>query len=209
VGLSSATADVSGVVTFTFDDPATRNSLSLSDLSALLDGLYVLGPECRAVVFTGGGDAFSSGANRTQMADPANIERATVLVHRLLDRLDALEVPVVARVNGLAFGAALALAVAADVAIADEDARFGFPEVRFGMVAEPAIAACRRRVSEGVLRDLFLTGRQFTGAEAAAVGLVNRAVPAAELDAAVNDVLTDLISGDPKAIAATRRLLRG
>ena len=208
MGLNSATADVSGVVTFTFDDPATRNSLSLGDLSTLLDGLYVLGPECRAVVLTGAGGAFSSGANRTQMADPANIERATVLVHRLLDRLDALEVPVVARVNGLAFGAALALAAAADVAIADEDARFGFPEVRFGMVAEPAIAACRRRVSEGVLRDLFLTGRQFTAAEAAAVGLVNRAVPAASLDSAVNAVLTDLISGEPKAIAATRRLLR-
>jgi methylglutaconyl-CoA hydratase len=208
VGLSSVTADVGGVVSFVFDDPATRNSLTLSDLSALLDGLYVLGPECRAVVLTGAGDTFCSGANRQQMADPANIERASVLVHRLLDRLDAIEVPVVARVNGPAFGAGVALAATADIAIAAEDARFGFPEVRFGMVAEPAIAACRRRVSEGVLRDLFLTGRQFTGAEAADVGLVTRAVPAAELDVAVNDVLTDLLQGDPKAIAATRRLIR-
>jgi methylglutaconyl-CoA hydratase len=77
------------------------------------------------------------------------------------------------------------------------------------MVAEPAITACRRRVPEGVLRDLFLTGRQFTGAAAASLGLLNRAVPAADLDGAVNDVLTDLIQGDPKAIAATRRVIRG
>jgi methylglutaconyl-CoA hydratase len=209
VGLSSATADVGGVVTFVFDDAATQNALTLADLSALLDGLYVLAPECRAVVLTGAGDTFSSGADRNQMADPANIERASVLIHRLLDRLDALEVPVVARVNGSAFGAGLALAVAADVAVVADDARLGFPEVRFGMVAEPAIRACRRRVSEGVLRDLFLTGRQFNGAEAAALGLVNRAVPAADIDAVANDVLTDLIQGDTKAIAATRRVIRG
>src|SRR5262249_47594308 len=109
VGLSSATADVGGVVTLTFDDPASRNSLTLADLSALLHGLSVLGPECRAVVLTGAGDTFSSGANRTEMAVAANIERASALMDQLLARIDALEVPLVARVNGAAFGAGLAL----------------------------------------------------------------------------------------------------
>lgn len=201
--------DARGVLTLTFDDPRTRNALSLDVLSNLLDRLYLVGGDCRVVVLTGAGTTFSSGADRGEIADPANIERAGKLVLDLLARLDSLEVPVVARVNGAAFGSGLALVAAADIAVAADGARFGFPEVRFGMVAEPAIAACRRRVPEGALLDLFLSGRQFDTAEAASFGLVAHTAPPELLDGAVESVVADLLIGDRAAIAATRRLIRG
>lgn len=207
MGLGSE-QDAAGVLTLTFDDPDTRNALSLRALDALLDQLYLIGPECRVLVLTGAGGTFSSGADRRELSDPDNVHRASKLVSELLARLDALEVPVVARVNGPAFGAGLALVAAADLSVAVEDARFGFPEVRFGMVPGPALAAASRRMGETPVRDLFLTGRQFSGTEAARFGLITRAVPAAELDAAVDAVVFDLLLGERAALAATKRLLR-
>jgi methylglutaconyl-CoA hydratase len=207
MGLGSE-QDAHGVLTLTFNDPPTRNALSLDVLANLLDRLYLIDADTRVVVLTGAGATFSSGANRGEIAEHANVERASALMNQLLARLDALEVPVVARVNGPAFGAGLALVAASDIAVAAEDALFGFPEVRFGMVAGPALSAAARRMGETALRDLFLTGRQFLGAEAAKLGLVARAVPADSLEAEVEAVLADLLLGDRAALAETRRLMR-
>jgi enoyl-CoA hydratase/carnithine racemase len=200
-----------GVIRVVLDDPTTRNALSVARLRELSETLAGLGedPAVRAVVLTGAGTTFSSGADRGELGDPAKLAELARLTEQATYRLAALPQPVVARVNGPAFGAGLALVAACDLAFAADTAQFAFPEVRFGLVAGPAITACRPRLTDTAMLDLFLTGRPFDAAEAAACGLLTRVVPAAELDACVDAALSALISGDATALAATKRAIRG
>jgi enoyl-CoA hydratase/carnithine racemase len=202
--------DDRGVVTCTVDDAPTRNALGTA---ALLEIDRVLAdvaadPSVRVLVLTGAGTVFSSGADRSELGDPALIESSTRLLAQILTRIDESPVPVVGRVNGAAIGAGLAIAAATDIAIAAEDAFFVLPEVRFGLVPGPAAAACAARMGQTAGLDLMLTGRRFGAPEAARLHLVARAVPRDELDAAVGAVVADLLAGDAAALGATRRLVR-
>lgn len=206
----AVTRDDRGVVTCTVDDAPTRNALGTA---ALLDIDRVLAevaadPSVRVLVFTGAGAVFSSGADRSELGDPALIESSTRLLTQILTRIDESPVPVVGRVNGAAIGAGLAIAAAADIAIAAQDAFFVLPEVRFGLVPSPAAAACAARMGQAAALDLMLTGRRFGAPEAGRLHLVARVVPGDELDAAVDAVIADLLAGDAEALAATRRLVR-
>jgi enoyl-CoA hydratase/carnithine racemase len=204
------TRDDRGVVTCTVDDAPTRNALgtaALRDLDQALAGLAA-DPSVRVVVLTGAGTVFSSGADRSELGDPALIESSTRLLGQILTRIEDSPAPVVARVNGAAIGAGLAIAAAADIAVAAEEAFFVLPEVRFGLVAGPAAAACLTRTGQTAGLDLLLTGRRFSAAEAARLHLVTAVVPRAGLDAAVDAVITDLLQGDPMALRATRQLVR-
>jgi enoyl-CoA hydratase/carnithine racemase len=202
--------DDRGVVTCTVDDAPTRNALGTA---ALLDLDRVLAevttdPSARVVVLTGAGSVFSSGADRSELGDPALIEASTRLLTQILTRIDQSPVPVVCRVNGAAIGAGLAIAAAADIAVAADDAFFVLPEVRFGLVPGPAAAACVARMGQTAGLDLMLTGRRFGALEAARLHLLARVVPRGELDAAVGAVIADLLAGDAAALGATRRLVR-
>ncbi|WP_236787777.1 enoyl-CoA hydratase/isomerase family protein [Amycolatopsis sp. GM8] len=204
----SRTRDARGVVTFTFDDAPTRNALGstvLADLDRALAGVAE-DAGVRVVVFTGAGTTFSSGADRSELDDPAAVAAATSLLASILERIEASPVPVVARVNGAAYGAGLAIAAAADISVATADGFFGLPEVRFGLVAGPAAAACVGRLGPTAALDFLLTGRRFDADEA--VGLFTAVVPRAQLDAVVERRVADLVDGDYRALAATRRLVR-
>lgn len=203
------TRDSRGVVNLTVDDAPTRNALGTAVLGDLDHALAAVAEDAvaRVVVFTGAGTTFSSGADRSELDDPAAVAAATSLLSSILTRIEDSPVPVVARVNGAAFGAGLAIAAAADISIATADAVFGLPEVRFGLVAGPAATACVGRMGPTAALDLFLTGRRFTAAEAGS--LFTAVVPRAELDAAVEERVADLLAGDCQALAATRRLVRG
>jgi enoyl-CoA hydratase/carnithine racemase len=204
------TRDDRGVATYTVDDAPTRNALgtaALRDLDQALAGLAA-DPSVRVVVLTGAGTVFSSGADRSELADPALIESSTRTLTQLLTRIDESPTPVVGRVNGAAIGAGLAIAAAADIAVAAEEAFFVLPEVRLGLVPGPAAAACLARMGQTAGLDLMLTGRRCTAAEAARLHLVTTVVPRAGLDAAVDAVITDLLQGDPTALRVTRQLVR-
>jgi methylglutaconyl-CoA hydratase len=204
------TTDERGVATYTFDHAPTRNALGTTALRELDQTLASLAedPSVRVVVLTGTGTVFSSGADRSELGDPAAVEAATELLSSVLTRIEDLPVPVVCRVNGAAFGASLALVAAADIAVAASDAVFGLPEVRFGLVAGPAAAACVARMGQTAGLDLLLTGRRFGADEASQLRLIASVVARDELDAAVEAVLTDLLLGDRAALRATRRLVR-
>jgi enoyl-CoA hydratase/carnithine racemase len=204
------TRDDRGVATYTVDDAPTRNALgtaALRDLDQALAELAV-DPSVRVIVLTGAGTVFSSGADRSELGDRGLIDSSTRLLSQILTRIERSPAPVVARVNGAAIGAGLAIAAAADIAIAAEEAFFVLPEVRFGLVAAPAAAACLARMGQTAGLDLLLTGRRCAAAEAARLHLVAAAVPRADLDAAVAAVITDLLEGDPMALRATRQLVR-
>jgi hypothetical protein len=182
---SGLTRDERGVATYTVDDAPTRNALSTAVLREIDRALATLADDTsvRVVVFTGAGTTFSSGADRSELGDPATIETTTSLLASILHWIEASPVPVLARVNGAAFGAGLAIAAAADISIATSDAVFGLPEVRFGLVAGPAAAACLGRMGQAAGLDLLLTGRRFgaersghraAGSVASLVGLAER-----------------------------------
>jgi enoyl-CoA hydratase/carnithine racemase len=130
-----------GVVTYTVDDAATRNALSIAVLEHIDRTLTELAEDSsvRLILFTGAGTVFSSGADRAELGDPVTIERTTALLSSILTQIDESRVPVVARVNG---GARLTIAAAADTTIDSTDAIFGLPEVRVSLVAGPAAASC-------------------------------------------------------------------
>jgi len=207
---SALARDERGVVTYTLDDPATRNAMStrvLADLDRTLSGLAE-DPSVRVIVFTGAGSTFSSGADRSELGDPATIEKTTALLSSILTRIDESPVPVVCRVNGAAFGAGLAVVAAADISIAADDAVFGLPEVRFGLVAGPAAAACMARIGQTAALDLLLTGRRFGAREADRMHLLSAVVERSVLDETVERRVAELLLGDYDALAATRRLAR-
>lgn len=202
--------DARGVVTFTLDDAPTRNALSVAVLGELDQALAELAHDLsvRALVLAAKGSAFSSGADRTEVTDPDLVRTATALLSSILTRIDEAPFPVLCRVNGAAFGAALAIVSAADISVAVSDAVFGFPEVRFGLVAAPAAAAFVRRAGEAAGLELLLTGRRFDAAEAARLGVIAQAVAPDALDVALESSVADLLLGDRAAIAATKQVVR-
>jgi methylglutaconyl-CoA hydratase len=186
---SGATRDGRGVVTYTVDEPATRNALNTQVLQDIDDTLRNLvgDPSVRAIVMTGAASTFSSGADRAELADPVLIGRTTHLLTSVLTRIDDSSVPVVCRVNGAAFG---------------------LPEVRFGLVAGPAAAACLGRIGQTAALDVLLTGRRFGSVEAERMHLLAKVVDRNELDTAVEQCIVELLLGDPDALTATRRMVR-
>ncbi|HEY4024505.1 MAG TPA: enoyl-CoA hydratase-related protein [Pseudonocardiaceae bacterium] len=207
---SGATRDERGVVTYTVNEPATHNALSTRVLQDIDDTMGTLAGDAsvRVIVVTGAATTFSSGADRAELADPATIGRTTDLLSSILSRIDESPAPVVCRVNGAAFGAGLAIMAAADISIASDDAVFGLPEVRFGLVAGPAAAACIARIGQTAALDVLLTGRRFGAAEAEQMHLLAKVVGRDELDAAVEHCIAELLLGHPDAVTATRRMVR-
>jgi enoyl-CoA hydratase/carnithine racemase len=204
------TRDDRGVATYTVADAPTRNALGSAVLQDIDRALAELAadPSVRVIVVTGAGTVFSSGADRSELGDPALIEMSTQLLGQILSRIEDSPVPVVCRVNGAAIGAGLAIAAAADIAVAVEDAFFVLPEVRFGLVPGPAAAACLSRMGQTAGLDLLLTGRRLGAAEACGLHLIAAVVPRDDLDAGVGAVIADLLQGDRAALGATRRLVR-
>jgi methylglutaconyl-CoA hydratase len=207
---SGLTLDERGVATYTIDEAATRNALSTSVLEDIERALMALkhDPVVRVVVFTGAGGVFSSGADRAELGDPTTIDRTTRLLSSVLALIDDSAVPVVGRVNGAAFGAGLAILAAADISIASDDAVFGLPEVRFGLVAGPAAAACLGRIGQTAALDVLLTGRRFGAAEAERMHLLAKVVGRDELDGTVEQCIAELLLGDTDAVTTTRRMVR-
>lgn len=170
-------------------------------------------PSVRVVVLRSTGRHFSAGADLKWMKrmGAAGAEENMADAGRLADALEAVAhcpKPVVARVQGAALGGGLGLACAADVVVASEAARFGFTEVRLGLL--PAVIAPHvlRAVPPGLARALFLTGERFDARRALSLGLVHRVVAPADLDEELDRVVADLLEGSPEAQAAVKRLLR-
>ena len=187
---SGLAIDERGIATYTIDEASTRNALSTWVLEDIEHNLAVLNrdPKVRAVLLTGAGEVFSSGADRSELADAAKVDEATRLLCSVLTLIDESTIPVICRINGPAFGAGLAMVAAADVCVAVREAVFGLPEVRLGLVAGPAAAACLGRIGQASALDVLLTGRRFTSTDAHQMQLVARVVERAQLDPTVEGV---------------------
>jgi methylglutaconyl-CoA hydratase len=199
-----------GVARITMDHPATRNALSGAMIDELLAALAraAADPSARVVVLSHTGMVFSSGADLKETA--AGLDGGQLPAARLGDLLAAVcecPKPVVARVAGAARAGGIGLVAAADIAVCAQDATFAFSEVRIGVIPAVISATVLPRLSGRDAAELFLTGATFDGVRAARAGLVNAAVPAAQLDATVDGYVADLLRAAPGALAGTKALL--
>lgn len=197
-----------GVATITLDSPPNRNALSsrlLSELESRLDWA-LKEPDARVIVLTGAGPVFCSGADlKEQRAGGAPVTEAFPGV---LTRLWESPKPVVCRLNGTARAGGLGLVAACDFAVAPLSASFAFSEVRLGVVPAMIAVPVLRRLDPRAAAEYFLTGEVFDAARAVEIGLLNRAVPEEELDAAVAHYTGMLLEGGPEALAITKRMVR-
>jgi methylglutaconyl-CoA hydratase len=206
--------DARGVATVTLNRPAVHNAFDerlIADLTVALRRLDG-DPAVRAVVLTGSGRSFSAGGDLNWMqrmagySDAENLADAMALAE-LLRVLNELGKPTVARVNGAAFAGGLGLICCCDIAVAAEEAIFCISEVRLGLVPatiSPYVAAA---IGGRASRRYFLTAERFSAAEARCIGLVHEVAPLADLDAAVERIVTALLEGGTQAQARSKRLI--
>jgi enoyl-CoA hydratase/carnithine racemase len=195
----------------TLDRPEQRNALSLAMLERLegILGDLAVQPEVRAVVLAGAGRDFSAGADVTELAEGRRGDGA-VEYGRAFDRSLAAvanhPVPVIARIQGAELGGGCQLAVACDLAVAAEDSRLGIPSARLGvMISYSSIERLVLAVGPRRSGELLFTGRNISGPEAVAWGMVNRAVPEGELDAALREIVAAVAEAAPLSIRGSKR----
>jgi enoyl-CoA hydratase len=207
----------SGVVTVTLALPDRRNMMSASmtaSWGAAMAGLKA-DPSVRAVVVTGEGSSFCSGGDLSWIGDTPD-----ATVDELRDRMlpfyrtwlaiRDLEVVTIAAINGAAIGAGLALALACDLRYAADDAKLAGPFTALGMHAGMATTNQLPEVAGlAVAREMLLTGRVVTGAEAVGLGLVNRAVPRADVLATALQAAESAAAAAPVATRLTKVALLG
>lgn len=202
-----------GIATVTLNRPQARNAFDARMVTGLCDIFRHLAadPKVRGVVLSGGGPVFCAGVDLNWMAGAASETERRGDAELLMNMLRAIEgcpAPVVGRIQGAAFGGGLGLVALCDIAVASEDARFALREVRVGLV--PAVIApfLLRKVGVSQFQRFALTGEPFTARVARDMGLVHEVVPAHELDAAMGNVIEQLLQAAPEAARATKALLR-
>jgi methylglutaconyl-CoA hydratase len=207
--------DPRGVVTLTLDRPEAKNALCASLVARLTETLAALAGDgaVRAVVLTGAGGVFCAGADIGEMraagaAAPEQNEADSRRFATMLETLERQPQPTVAAVNGAAFGGAVGLVAACDVALAAPDARFALSEVRLGLVPAMISPYVLRAIGTRQARRWCLTGEPMDARTAEAIGLVHRVAGDGGLPQALDALLEALLAGAPGAQAEIKRLIR-
>jgi enoyl-CoA hydratase/carnithine racemase len=199
-----------GQALLTLDRPQARNALSAQAMAELLEGIgrAEADPAVRVLVLTGSGERmFCSGGDLSSMSSQDGFlagHDARRAYGALLQRFGQAKKPCIARVNGHALAGGLGLVLACDLAVMADDAELGTPEIDRGLFPMQVVALLQRHLGRKRALELVMTGDRVSAAQALAWGLVNRAVPRAELDAAVR-ALGEKIAGKSQAVLALGR----
>jgi enoyl-CoA hydratase/carnithine racemase len=203
------------VLVLTVDRPQARNALASGTMAELALALADLAEmeDVRCAVITGAGDrAFIAGGDLKELEGERGEEFGARLASEMrttLDRIAALPVPVIAAVNGAAIGGGAEVAVACDFRVAAEDARLGFTQARLGLM--PAWGGIERLgalAGRGRALYLLTTGRTFTGAEAAAWGVVEEAVPRPQFEARWREIAAQVARAPRHALAGIKAAMQ-
>jgi enoyl-CoA hydratase/carnithine racemase len=201
------------ILTLTLNRPDKLNAIDGAMLDTLGEALGEIerDPEIRAVILTGSGRAFCAGADIKEWTALTPLEFARtwgLRGHALFDRLAAAAPPVIAAINGIAFGGGLELALCADIRIASEPARLGLPEVT--IAALPGWGGTQRLprlIGPGRAKHMILTGQPIDAARAEAWGLVSEVVAADALLARAKELATQIAANAPLAVQVSKRLI--
>lgn len=194
-----------GVTTLQLNRPLQMNALSEDLLSALQHQLDMLRSDAdvRCVVITGAGPAFCAGHDLREMRAQPRLSYYQALFarcSRVMQGIQALPVPVIARVHGIATAAGCQLVASCDLAIAADTARFAVSGINVGLFCSTPAVALSRNVSSKRAFDMLVTGRFIDATTACDWGLVNEVVPESDLDAAVAQKIAAILAKSPKAV---------
>ena len=193
------------VATITMNRPEKRNALSSEMMRELNDALRALSaePDVRAIVLAANGPAFSAGHDLRELVDgDINRYRAVFdLCTELMETIQAIPQPVIARVHRIATAAGCQLVATCDLAVAAEEATFGTPGVKIGLFCTTPMVALSRAIGRKRALQMLMTGKPISAETAADWGLVNTVVPADELESATRDLALSIASASSLTVA--------
>lgn len=197
------------ILRVTLARPEKRNAFDGELIAEIAEAFADVG-DVRAVVLAGDGPSFSAGADVEWMRASATLTRdeniaEALRLRRMLQALDSCRAPVVCRVQGHAFGGAVGLVAASDIAVAATDAVFAFSETRLGLVPAVISPFALTKIGTGQARRYFLTGERFDAQTALRIGLVHEV--STDLDEALGRILDALLASGPDAVRGAKRLV--
>ena len=204
-----------GIAHVTLARPEARNAFNAETIEQLHDvfARITAADDVRAVVLAGEGKVFCGGADigwmreSLELSFDANVADAERMSD-MFRTIDNCPKPVIGQIHGAALGGGAGLAAVCDIAIAADDAVFGFTEVKLGIIPAVISPFVLAKIGASHARALFLTGERFDARRAKHIGLVHEVVPAVELGAAVEHCLEELFTAGPAAVRAAKLLIR-
>ncbi len=199
-----------GAAWITLNRPENRNALSAILVNELWDHLHAANQDdnVRSIIITGTGPAFCAGADLKSPPGQLSDGSKAVPYADVLTAILESPKPVIAAVNGAAFAGGLGLVGAADIVVTVDDVQFSFSEVRIGVIPAIISVVCLPKLGTHHGMKLFLTGERFNGSQAVEMGFAHRAVPAADLEAAVQEEIDMINLGGPIAVVECKKLVR-
>ena len=204
------------IATLTFNRPEARNAMTWEMYEALVDACEQVDGDAaiRVLVLRGaGGKAFIAGTDIAQFQNFGNREDGLKYEERLdrvLDRLERVTKPTLAQVEGVAAGGGCAIALTCDLRVATPEATFGIPIARTlgNCLSGASYSRLLDVMSPGAVKDMLFTGRLIGAAEAHALGIVNRLVPAGGIEGAVRALAAEIAANAPLTVRATKEMIR-
>lgn len=205
--------DAGRVAYVTVNNPGKRNALGVAGKRELAESFRRLAREkpLRVAVLTGAGDrSFIAGADLAEMKNltAKGAREEHTWTHRACEAIRALPVPVIARVNGYCFGAGMEIAASCDMRVGVSTARFGMPEVRFGIPSGMEACLLPQLIGWGKTRELVYTGNPMDAIEAYRCGFLDKLVEPPGLDSGVEQWVSSILAAGPRAIRLQKKLVR-
>jgi enoyl-CoA hydratase/carnithine racemase len=197
------------VALVTMNRPKKYNALSLDHMRELVSCLKAIGEdrETSIVVLRGNGPGFCAGHDLSEMIerDPAFYRHVFDVCSELMETIQAIPQPVIAQVHGIATAAGCQLAATCDLVVASEDARFATPGVKIGLFCSTPMVALSRAVGQKKSMEMLLTGEFVSAEEALVEGLVNKVVPAEELEAEARKLAEKIAEASPLVVGVGKQ----
>lgn len=193
--------------------PEVRNSLNLATMRQLLSAFEAArdDTDCRVILFYGQGDAaFCSGADLRELHEAASLEQRETfftLLAQIITVMHSCPQPIVAKIHGFALAGGCGLAAAADITLASDDAQFGLPELKIGLVPMVVMAPIHRAIGRRALLDLVLSAAPITAQRALEINLVTRVHAKHQLDAETQRLVHELSSLAPHAMGVAKKAI--
>lgn len=201
--------ELPSITVLTLNRPEKRNALNI-ELMEEFCRVYAESEQLtdqRVMIIRAAGPHFCAGLDLSEAADPNVVEKSGLLLSKLFRTIYDSPLVSIASVQGSAIAGGAGIVTACDLAIADFDSHFGYPEVHRGLVAAQVSTLLRRQILMRHVRELLLLGALVDAKRALEIGLVNRIVGTDELPTKTLEMAADLLKGAPKAIIETKRLL--